>query len=76
MLRQANLTHDEFVRILHIRLAEPPSAVVLGAAERIGVVLEHDHARERVEWVNPGDGAFYQAGGTWEGGHGQYISSS
>jgi hypothetical protein len=67
MLRQANLTHDEFVRAL-LRLAQPPS-VVLGAAERIGVVLEHDHARERVEGIDADDGAFDEAGRTGKRTH-------
>ena len=39
------------------------------ARERLRVVLEHDHARERVERVEPNDGALLHAGGAGKSSH-------
>jgi len=40
-----------------------------GAGQGIGVVLKHDHARQRVERIDADDGAFHQAGGTRKSSH-------
>jgi hypothetical protein len=40
-----------------------------GARQRVGVVLEDNHAGQRVEQVDADDGAFAQVGGDGRGGH-------